>query len=142
MVAGNNNGFRELSGRHVLVVEDCSSTRGLIARLLSREGAHVSVCGTGKAAVSLIDSSRGGDAPVDVVLMDMDLPVLDGHAATSLLRAKGFDRPIIAVTAGSTGPSRETCLAEGCDEYLCKPVDAMELIGLIQSCLERCGVRR
>lgn len=139
--AGNGNGqghgFRELSGRHILVVEDCSSTRGLIARLLSREGAHVSVCDNGKSAVNVVLDGRASDSPVDAVLMDMDMPVLDGHAATRLLRAKGFDRPIIALTAESTGPERDTCIVEGCDDYLTKPVETADLIRMIQGCLAR-----
>jgi signal transduction histidine kinase/CheY-like chemotaxis protein len=123
-----------LSGR-VLVVDDGADNRRLLGHLLGRFGLEVEFEDNGAAAVErLEDPDR---SPVDLVLMDMMMPDLDGHAATRQLRARGFDRPIVAVTAQALDGERNRCLDSGCDDYLTKPLDRRRLREVVERWLGR-----
>jgi signal transduction histidine kinase/ActR/RegA family two-component response regulator len=116
-----------VSGR-VLVVDDGIDNRRLIGHHLRRAGAEVAVAPDGRKGASAALDAQAAGTPFDLVLMDMQMPVLDGYAATSLLRRKGYTRPIVALTANALAGDRERCLEAGCDEYLSKPIDVAALL--------------
>jgi len=117
---------------NVLLVEDNPVNQQLGIRLLKKWGHHVALAGNGQEAVDAIMTGQ----PVDVVLMDMQMPVMDGIEATRRIRA--FEStagrtpvPIIAMTANAMQGDREACLGAGMDDYLSKPIKAADLAAKI-----------
>ena len=109
----------------VLLVEDNELNRNMMVRRLNRAGLKVVTAGNGQQALDIMQSEQP-----DIVLMDMNLPILDGWAASR--RAKEDERirhiPIIALTAHATETYRQYALAAGCDGYATKPVDFPTLL--------------
>jgi len=105
-----------LSGR-VLVAEDNESLRELVELQLRELGLHYRIVSNGFDAVKAASADR-----FDLVLMDMDMPLMDGYEAVNVLRERGYDRPIIAFTAYKDGPAMERAVREGCDGVVSKPV--------------------
>ncbi len=128
-----------LSAR-ILVAEDTPVNQRLIAMILSKSGAQVSLCGNGREAVDRALAMEEAAEPFDVILMDMQMPELDGYEATRRLRAKGYTRPIIAITANAMTSDREKCLGAGCDDYAAKPIKRVALLEKIQRQIERSNV--
>lgn len=116
----------------VLVVEDNEMNRDMLARRLQRRGYEVIVSVDGEDGVNKARS----DSP-DIILMDMDLPVLDGWAATRQLKASPETQsiPVIALTAHAMAGDRERALEAGCDDYDTKPVEFSRLTEKIESLL-------
>jgi len=120
-----------LKGRRVLLVED-NDVNVLVARSLMRKmGLEVTVAENGRRALDCLDQAcaEGLAPPFDLVLMDLQMPVMDGYEATRLIRADGrFDQlTIVAMTAHAFTEARERCLAGGMNGHLPKPIDVREL---------------
>jgi signal transduction histidine kinase/CheY-like chemotaxis protein len=116
---------RPLVGVRVLLAEDGPDNQRLIAFHLTRAGAHVRMVDNGADAVDAV--LRQPDA-FDVVFMDMQMPVMDGYAATAALRNAGLTIPVVALTAHALENERVRCLESGCNEFCTKPIDKQALI--------------
>ena len=121
----------------VLVAEDNHDNQRVIALRLMMAGADVEIAPNGQAAVDLACAARDADRPFELVLMDMQMPILDGYEATRVLRSQGFHMPIIALTAHAMPEDRLECLRFGCDEYVSKPIDWDSLLVLLAGLLAR-----
>jgi CheY-like chemotaxis protein len=128
-----------LSGRRILLAEDGPDNQFLISHFLQRAGAEVTVVDNGQLAVDAVLQSEAGGQPYDVILMDVQMPVLDGHAATRQLRRRGCVRPIVAVTAHAMNDDREKSLAAGCDDFVTKPVNYRSLVAAVWQVLADLG---
>jgi len=116
----------------VLVAEDGPDNQRLIRALL-RPRADVVLVENGAQALAQALAALDAGEPFDLVLMDMQMPVMDGYEATLRLRESGYSAPIVALTAHAMSGDRERCLAAGCDEYLTKPIDRARLFDCLAS---------
>ena len=134
-----SKGGNEVSNREkgtsttVLVVEDFDETRFVLKLSLELRGYRVLEALNGQEAVEIARRER-----LDLILMDLSLPVLDGFAATRCIReeARSRDVPIVAVTAHATPEYRVKALAAGCNEYVTKPIDFEKLGQLLNRLLQ------
>ncbi|TWU07668.1 ammonium transporter [Stieleria varia] len=118
-----------LSGIRILVCDDGETNRELISLVLIDAGADVVCTVNGREAVDTILHSK---QVYDLILMDMQMPVLDGYSATKQLRQYGVTMPVIALTAHAMRGDREKCLDAGCTDYLRKPIDIDELLACVR----------
>ncbi len=116
---------------NILLAEDGIDNQKLISFLLNKSGAKVTLAENGKIAVKLALEATKKAAPFDVILMDMQMPELDGYAATAQLRSNGYNNPIIALTAHTMSGAREECLSAGCNNYATKPINRSQLFTAI-----------
>ena len=121
-------GQSPLAGKRILVVEDGVDNQRLIRHYLVKAGADVDVAENGAIGRDKTVTAQTTGKPFDVVLMDMQMPVLDGYSATRELREAGYTLPIIALTAHASANDRSICLEAGCNNYLTKPIDRHKLI--------------
>ena len=122
-----------LTGRRALVVEDGADIRHLLSFVLARWGVECVVAEHGNEALNqVLDAGER----FDFILMDMQMPVLDGYRATEALRDAGCETPILGLTAHALDGERERCLAAGCSDYLTKPIDRAALLAAVRDQLE------
>ncbi len=117
---------------HVLLVDDGQTNRQLIGLILRRAGAQVTTANDGQEGFDLAIETK-----FDLILMDMQMPIMDGYTASAKLRKQGITTPIIALTASAMTRDRERCLNAGCNDYLTKPVDTEELIERVESWMKK-----
>ncbi|MEL7237216.1 MAG: ATP-binding protein [Planctomycetota bacterium] len=113
--------------KRVLLVEDGEDNQRLISFHVQRAGHTVVVAENGQVGLSLFKK----EGPFDLVLMDMQMPILDGYATAQELREQGSTVPIVALTAHAMAGDRERCINAGCDDYLSKPIDRDRLLETI-----------
>jgi CheY-like chemotaxis protein len=114
---------KPLEGLSILLVEDAVDNQLLVSRFLKLAGAQVTDANNGKEGV---DAARAGG--IDLVLMDIQMPVMNGIQAMRAVRLEGFAQPIIALTAHAMKEDREGCLELGFDDHVTKPIDRGSLI--------------
>ncbi len=129
-----------LRGR-VLVAEDGADNQRLLAAILTRAGLVVDLVANGEIACERALAAWELGEPFDIVLMDMQMPVLDGYRATRRLREAGYPGSIVALTAHAMAGDREKCLRAGCDDYATKPVVRAELLARLEAQLAKGSVR-
>jgi signal transduction histidine kinase/ActR/RegA family two-component response regulator len=115
----------------VLLAEDGLDNQRLIAHVLRRAGAEVTVADTGKVALELALASLQAGCPFDLILMDIQMPEMDGLEATRKLRSAGYTGPIIALTAHAMKEDDLKCADAGCDDYMTKPIDRSLLLNTV-----------
>jgi signal transduction histidine kinase/ActR/RegA family two-component response regulator len=119
--AVSSQSLPSLCGR-VLLVEDGPDNQRLISAILRRAGGEVTVAAHGQDGVEAALQARDQGTPYDLILMDMQMPVMDGYTATRVLREHGYAGQIVALTAHAMKGELEKCLDAGCDHYLSKPI--------------------
>ena len=114
---------RQLSGLKILVVEDSADNQLLISRVLQSYGISVEIAGDGLEGIEKAHQKK-----YDVVLMDIQMPRLDGYEATQRLRREGYLKPIVGLTAHALKGDRERAIQDGFDDYLTKPLQRTDLV--------------
>jgi len=112
-----------LRGVRILLAEDSLDNQELLRTMLGNVGAEVEVVENGRLAVAQAQAGA-----FDLLLMDMNMPEMDGYEATERLRDRGYQGPILALTANAMSGDCERCLAAGCNAHLAKPIDRRQLI--------------
>ena len=133
------SGFKKPAARalNILLSEDNAVNQKLAIRVLEKAGHHVTLAQTGREAVNAWEKS--GEAGYDVLLMDIQMPEMDGMEATAEIRSRekktGKHVPILAMTAHAMRGDRERCLANGMDGYISKPIHPVDLFAEIERCV-------
>ncbi|MCA9263246.1 MAG: response regulator [Planctomycetales bacterium] len=115
----------------VLLVDDRRDVRYVAQHFLEEAGAEVRTAKDGELAIQAYRDGQQSDSPFDIIIMDMQMPNVDGYTATAQLRSDGCHLPIIALTAAAMRGDRERCLDAGCDDYLSKPLSAIPLVQMV-----------
>jgi PAS domain S-box-containing protein len=132
-------GAQGLAGARVLMVEDNPVNMTIAVAMLEHWGVEVAQAGDGAQAIAAVEQAERGGRPLDLVLMDVQMPVMSGYEATRALRARPASRhlPIIALTAAALSSERDEALAAGMDGFLTKPIDVRKLHDTLAATLAR-----
>lgn len=128
---------KALSNRRVLLAEDGIDNQKLISFIIRKAGASLTVVENGKLALEAALRAADEQNPFDVILMDMQMPVMDGYQATRSLRQHGYSGLIVALTAHAMSYDRQKCIDAGCDDYAVKPIDRAKLVEMLARHLYR-----
>ena len=129
---GQESAEERLFPARLLLAEDVAVNRRLIGTFLQRLGAQVDEAENGRVAAEKGRLAMEAGEPYDLILMDMQMPEMDGYEATRLLRSLGYEAPIVALTAHSMAGERDKCQNAGCDDYATKPIDKAKLAALLE----------
>lgn len=127
--------FADLTGHKVLVVEDTPDSQFLIRRILLKAGAEVETASDGAEALRKTEGMT-----FDTILMDIQMPLVDGYEATATLRKRGYRKPIIALTAHAMKEDQEKTLQSGFDDHITKPIHPVSLVATVARHIERRAV--
>ena len=132
---------RDLPALHgsVLLAEDGPANQRVITYYLQKAGLTVTTADNGRIACKKAMAAMAAGTPFDLILMDMQMPELDGYGATAKLRAEGYPGPIIALTAHAMAHDRHKCLKAGCSDYLSKPIERAKLLHALAAALGGTG---
>lgn len=122
---------RPLEGYRILTIDDCADTRILVEHFLGKFGASATLSAGGREDIERIRLLHDSD-PFDAILMDMQMPDVDGYEVTRMFREHGWRTPIIAMTADDHPQIKERCLQAGCDGHATKPIDWQQLVNTIR----------
>ena len=115
-----------LAGKRVLIADDCHAQQHILSHWLTRAAMTVTLACNGREVVEY-----AAREPFDAILLDMQMPQVDGYEAAKQLRQQGYRGPILALTATTFSGDEQRCLEAGCDGFLAKPVQAAELLGAL-----------
>jgi CheY-like chemotaxis protein len=119
-----------LHGR-VLLAEDVPDIYVVLRQILQMMNLELEIAEDGRAACEMVERSKAEGRPFDLILMDIQMPKMNGYEATRWLRQHGWRGPTVALTAHALADDREKCLAAGCDDYIAKPITAKRLRGVL-----------
>jgi len=125
----------DLTGKKILLVDDDPRNLFAVTSLLERQGAEVLTADSGQNGIDLLKKKSG----IDIVLMDIMMPEMDGYQATQIIRnmPEFASLPIVALTAKAMAEDREKGIQAGCSDFVPKPVENERLLGVIQRWIER-----
>lgn len=118
-----SNPPENIQGLKILLVEDSKDNQVMISQMLSKSGVVLDLAPNGQEGLKKVE-----DCNYDLVLMDLQMPVMDGFTAVQKMRERGFRKPILAITAHAMNEARSQCLNAGCTDYMAKPIHRNELI--------------
>ncbi|NQU20634.1 MAG: response regulator, partial [Candidatus Nealsonbacteria bacterium] len=133
---GNARQWKQTLCGRVLFAEDGPDNQRLIGLILKKAGLDVDLAENGRIACEKVFAAAARGEPYDLVLMDMQMPEMDGYEATRQIRQHGFSGPIMALTAHALAGDREKCLQAGCDGYATKPIDRNVLLEAVSDHLD------
>jgi CheY-like chemotaxis protein len=120
-----------------LAIDDRREIRFLVQRFLEEAGAEVATVENGLIAQQAVARSQDAHTPIDLILIDIQMPEMDGLEATRRIRQMGYRGPIVALSANISPTDIENCRQAGCDDWLGKPIDQSDLLHKIAKWLHR-----
>lgn len=133
----NEHSSPQAKSNRILLVEDGPDNQKIISHILRKAGYEVEVVENGLLGVDEATSAARSASPYALILMDMQMPVMDGYTATEFLRSDGYSWPIVALTANALSGDREKCLRAGCNAFATKPIERDRLLNLVSDFVHR-----